>query len=251
MWPCKNKGEDARLYKAVESVSRFAIDLGINIPTGKDSLSMNQKYKEIEVKSPGTVIISATAHCNNIFNIIEPVFKLNYGSIYYINLSSDKFKLGGSAFSQIIGNIGTECPTINDSKYFINVFNTIQELIYSDLIIAGHDIGSGGFITTIMEMCFPTTKISAEIDLSTLNEKDITKILFSENCGIIIQSKNDKIEDYLINKGIKAYKIGKVIEANNLKIRNFNEEFLFDIAEFRDYWFKTSTLLDKKQTSNG
>ena len=119
MWPCKNEGEDARLYKAVESVSKFAIELGINIPTGKDSLSMNQKYENIEVKSPGTVIISATAHCNNISNIIEPVFKLDKGSIFYINLSSDDFKLGGSAFSQIIGSIGNNTPTINDSKYFV------------------------------------------------------------------------------------------------------------------------------------
>ena len=87
---------------------------------------MNQKYENLEVKSPGTVIVSATAHCNNISNIIEPVFKLDKGSIFYINLSSDDFKLGGSAFSQIIGNIGNNTPTINDSKYFVNVFETLN-----------------------------------------------------------------------------------------------------------------------------
>ena len=160
MWPCKNEGEDARLYKAVESVSKFAIELGINIPTGKDSLSMNQKYEKIEVKSPGTVIVSATAHCNNIYNIIEPVFKLDKGSIFYINLSSDDFKLGGSAFSQIIGSIGNNTPTIINSKYFVNVFETIQKMIKNNLIVAGHDIGSGGFITSLMEMCFSTRNLS-------------------------------------------------------------------------------------------
>ena len=61
MWPCRNEGEDARLYRAVEACSDFASELGINIPTGKDSLSMTQKYGDDKVYSPGTVIISAAA----------------------------------------------------------------------------------------------------------------------------------------------------------------------------------------------
>jgi len=250
MWPCKNNGEDARLYNAVEAVSDFAISLGINIPTGKDSLSMNQKYNDIEVKSPGTVIISATAHCNDIYNIIEPVFKINSGSIYYINLSSDEFKLGGSAFSQIIGSLGNETPTVKKDKYFIKVFEFIQSLIKDNLIVAGHDIGSGGFITSLMEMCFSTPNIGAEIDLSGLNERDTAKILFSENCSIIFQSKNDEIDKLLLDKKINAYKIGKVISGNKLMINNFEARFVFEIDKFRDHWFRTSTLLDNKQTSN-
>jgi phosphoribosylformylglycinamidine synthase len=58
MWPCKNEGEDARLYQAAKAASDFAVDLGINIPTGKDSLSMTQKYDDQVVYAPGTVIIS-------------------------------------------------------------------------------------------------------------------------------------------------------------------------------------------------
>ncbi len=250
MWPCKNEGEDARLYEAVKSVSKFAIELGINIPTGKDSLSMNQKYDNIEVKSPGTVIISATGHCNDIFNVVEPVFKLNYGSIYYINLSSDDFKLGGSAFSQIIGNLGNETPTVNDSKYFLNVFETIQYLIRDNQLIAGHDTGSGGLITSLMEMCFSSNNISANIDLTSLDEKDTVKILFSENSGIIIQARNNIVEKTLIDKGISAIKIGEVISGNELKIKNFENEYYFNIEKYRDYWFHTSTLLDRRQTSN-
>ncbi|MDO9038595.1 MAG: phosphoribosylformylglycinamidine synthase, partial [Lutibacter sp.] len=75
MWPCKNEGEDARLYKAVKAVSDFAIDLGINVPTGKDSLSMKQKYPDGEVISPGTVGISAAGHCNDISKVVEPLIK--------------------------------------------------------------------------------------------------------------------------------------------------------------------------------
>ena len=250
MWPCKNQGEDTRLYEAVKSVSKFAIELGINIPTGKDSLSMNQKYDNIEVKSPGTVIISATAHCNDIFNIVEPVFKLNRGSIYYVNFSCDNFKLGGSAFSQIIGDIGNETPSINDTKYFLNAFETIQILIKNNHIVAGHDIGSGGFITTLMEMCFSSNNISANIDLSVLNEKDIVKALFSENSGIIIQVDNEEAEKTFSKNGINALKIGEVISGNTLNIKNFENKYSFDLEKFRDYWYHTSMLLDRKQTSN-
>ena len=250
MWPCKNEGEDARLYKAVSSVSKFAIELGINIPTGKDSLSMNQKYDNLEVKSPGTVIISATAHCNDIFKVVEPVFKLNYGSIYFINFSSDEFKLGGSAFSQIIGDIGDETPTINDSKYFSNAFDTIQYLIKNNFMIAGHDIGSGGFITTLMEMCFSSNNISANIDLTSLKESDIIKLLFSENSGVIIQASNNEVEKTFTKNGINAFKIGEVIKGSVLKIKNFDNEYSFDLKKYRDYWFHTSMLLDRKQTKN-
>ena len=102
MWPCKNEGEDARLYRAVEAVSDFSIALGINVPTGKDSLSMKQKYQDGEVLSPGTVIISAAANCSDITKVVEPVFKRNGGPIYYINLSKDDYKLGGSSLAQVL-----------------------------------------------------------------------------------------------------------------------------------------------------
>ena len=250
MWPCKNKGEDARLFKAVEAVSEFAIDLGINIPTGKDSLSMNQKYKDQEVKSPGTVIISATGHCENINFVVEPVFKKNYGSIYYINISDDKFKLGGSSFSQIRGNIGLETPSIQNPEFFKKTFNVVQDLIKNDLIIAGHDVGSGGLITSLLEMCFPSINISANIDLSALNEKDSVKLLFSENCGLIVQSKSEEIEKIFTQFSVEYYKIGEVISGDSMIIKNDSDEFAFEIPKLRDIWFNTSTQLDAKQTAN-
>ena len=250
MWPCKNKGEDARLFKAVEAVSEFAIDLGINIPTGKDSLSMNQKYKDLEVKSPGTVIISATGHCENINFVVEPVFKKNYGSIYYINLSNDKFKLGGSSFSQIMGNVGLETPSIQNPEFFKKTFNVVQDLIKNELIIAGHDIGSGGLITSLLEMCFPSINISANIDLSALNEKDSVKLLFSENCGLIVQSKSEEIEKIFTQFSVEYYKIGEVISGDSMMIKNDSDEFVFEIPKLRDIWFNTSTQLDAKQTAN-
>ncbi len=248
MWPCNNEGEDARLYEAVEAVSNFAISLGINVPTGKDSLSMKQRYKDGEVISPGTVIISAAAHCDDIRRTVEPVLQKNGGDIYYINLSQDKFKLGGSSFAQILNRVGTEVPTIQDEKKFAAAFNAIQHMIRKDMILAGHDVASGGLITTLLEMCFADVNLSAEFDLSELNEQDMVKLLFNENCGIVFQAADASAEKFLKEQQIEYFKIGKVTEGSILKIKKNSEVLEFNIPELRDTWYKTSFLLDQKQS---
>ncbi|WP_134090542.1 phosphoribosylformylglycinamidine synthase [Olivibacter sp. XZL3] len=247
MWPCKNEGEDARLYEAVEACADFAIDLGINIPTGKDSLSMKQKYPDGEVIAPGTVIISAAAHCINITAVVEPVLQKTDAAIYYINLSGDKPKLGGSSFAQVLNRIGDETPDIVDAKAFKVGFNTVQELIKSGKILAGHDIGSGGLITTLLEMCFADHNLGARIDLSSLAEQDSIKLLFAENIGIVFQA-HSTIEQELNSKGVAFHKIGVVSDEAILEVSNNGSKWSFDIDELRDVWFKTSYLLDQKQS---
>ena len=249
MWPCNNEGEDARLYKAVEGISNFAISLGINVPTGKDSLSMKQKYKDEEVISPGTVIISAAGHCNDIKKVVEPLLQKNGGSIYYINISKDDYKLGGSSFAQTLSAIGNEVPTIKDASYLSSVFNTIQQLIQKNKILAGHDVASGGLITTLLEMCFADINIGANLNLTALGEKDLVKVLFSENNGIVFQASDDVlVEKLLSEKTIDFIKIGSVNETETLKIKYFDENLDFNIPEMRDAWYHTSYLLDEKQS---
>ncbi|WP_282055202.1 phosphoribosylformylglycinamidine synthase [Maribacter luteus] len=250
MWPCKNEGEDARLYEAVQAVSEFAIGLGINVPTGKDSLSMKQKYKDGDVISPGTVIISAAGHCDDISKVIEPVLQKNGGSVYYINLSKDDYKLGGSSFAQVRKKIGNETPNVVDTEYVKTVFNAIQQLIRDGQILAGHDVASGGLITTLLEMCFANVNLGADLDLSALNEEDTIKLLFSENSGIVFQSKDDTIEDLLKNVNIDVKKIGKVTNKPRLNILNNGVEMGLNVHSLRDTWYKTSYLLDQKQTAN-
>ncbi len=262
MWACKNEGEDARLYEAVQACSDFAIQLGINIPTGKDSLSMKQKYPDGDVIAPGTVIISAGGNCIDITKVVEPVLQHHGGSIYYINLSQDDYKLGGSSFAQIQNKIGTQTPTIKDANFFKNAFNIIQELILDNQILAGHDIGSGGLITTLLEMCFSpqqspivpeggTTKFvesGLKLSFDSFEEKDLVKILFSENIGIVLQAKDDLVfENKLKANNIAFYKIGQVTDLGILEI----DDLKFDIKNLREIWFETSFLLDQKQTKNG
>ena len=251
MWPCKNPGEDARLYEAVKGISEFAIALGINVPTGKDSLSMKQKYPEGDVLSPGTVVISAAAHCNGISKVVEPLFKTNQGPVYYINISQDSFKLGGSSFAQIRNSIGQQTPKVKSAEYVKSVFNTLQHLIQNKQIVAGHDIASGGLITTLLELCFSDNGLGAEIDLTSLGEADTVKVLFSENSGIVFQAKDTSVETIFKSNGIDAMRIGSVSETGTLKLKNYDAEFNLNIETYRDFWYETSYLLDAKQTANG
>ena len=247
MWPCKNPGEDARLYKAVEACSSFAIDLGINIPTGKDSLSMKQKYKDKEVVSPGTVIISAAANCENINKIIEPGFINNNDPIYYIDLSNNSKELGGSALAQTLSKIGSKTIDITDPNYFKKIFNVLQNLISNDYITSGHDISSGGLITSLLEMCFPNNMIGAEIDLSFYEEYDTVTTFFSENIGIIFQAKPVVEQEFYKNK-INFKKIGNVNNSGVLTILHNKNQNKFNINHYRDIWFKNSYLMDIHQS---
>ena len=258
MWACKNEGEDARLYEAVKGCSDFAIELGINIPTGKDSLSMKQKYPNDEVIAPGTVIISAAGNCSNITKVVEPVLQRNGGNIYYINLSQDTFKLGGSSFYQTQNKVGNETSTIKDAAFFKKAFNTLQDLIKDRKINAGHDIGSGGLITTLLELCFsPLTpkggtsnfeETGMKLSFDCFEEKDLVKILFSENIGVVVQpANNEEFEAYLNENKVEFFNLGEVTNSGKLEFGTWN----LDIATYRKTWFETSYLLDQKQTKNG
>ncbi len=251
MWPSKNPGENDRLYRAVEAVSEFAIALGINIPTGKDSLSMTQKYPDGKVVySPGTVIISTIGECSDLKKTVTPDLKPIEGSkVFHIDLSSDSPKLGGSSFNQMLNKIGSETPDVTDSQYFAQAFMTIQKLIGKDEILAGHDISSGGLITALLEMTFPTTKVGLNVKSDRLVGNDIIKSLFNENPGILIQVANpERTRTFLENHGIKYISLADVTLDGKVSITGI--DLTLSVAEMRDTWFKSSYLLDKKQSGD-
>ena len=251
MWPCKNPGEDARLYSAVKAVSDFAIELGINIPTGKDSLSMTQKYPDgTTVLSPGTVIISAVAEVSDVKNVISPVLINEPDSqLLYIDFSRDSLKYGGSSFAQVVNTIGNEAPMVKDAAYFIRAFNAVQKMIREHLILAGHDISAGGLITTLLEMTFANENFGIDADLSQIEERDSIRLLFSENPGIIIQVKEmNVVHEIMKHARIEFVRIGTIHQERTITITNGLENHSFDIDSLRDTWFRTSYLLDRKQS---
>jgi phosphoribosylformylglycinamidine synthase len=252
MWPCKNPGEDARLYKAVEACSDFACSLGINIPTGKDSLSMTQKYGDDKVFSPGTVIISAGAEVSDVKKVVSPVLVNDPETyVYYIDFSFDKHKLGGSVLAQTLNKIGDEVPTVQDAEYFKAAFDSIQEMIGKDLILAGHDISEGGMITALLEMCFANAEGGLNVNLDYIAENSLVTMLFAENPGVLIQVKNKKaVEKILVDNGIGYARIATPIAERRLEISRKKDAYSFSINDMRDLWFKPSYLLDRKQSGD-
>jgi phosphoribosylformylglycinamidine synthase len=213
---------------------------------------MKQKYCNEKVYAPGTVIISAGAEISDIRKIVSPVLaNKRTTSLYYIDFSFDSFKLGGSAFAQSLNRLGEEVPTVKDSEYFKNAFNTIQELVEQGLIIAGHDISAGGMITCLLEMCFGNETGGLEINLEGLVEEDLIKILFSENPGILIQVENKKaVEDLLNQYGVGFARIGRPTSERHILISKNNARYHFGIDYLRDIWFSSSYLLDRKQSGD-
>ena len=273
MWPCRSQeGEDARLYQGVQALSDFCCALQINVPTGKDSLSLTQQYPNGEkIISPGTVIVSAGGQVSDIRKVVSPVVVSNkHASLYHIDFSFDEQHLGGSAFAQSLGFVGDDVPTVKNAEYFADAFNAIQELIRRGWIMAGHDISAGGLITTLLEMCFANTRGGLHINLhdlcgaSHLNDKeqitnnngcDVVKALFAENPGVVIEvSDEHKVEfkELMEELGVGYAKIGYPVEdSRSIVVKTDDKELTFDIDALRDVWYKTSYLLDRKQSFNG
>ena len=258
MWPCRSqKGEDARLYEAVEALSDFCCAIHVNVPTGKDSLSLSQQYPNGEkIIAPGTVIVSAGGEVSDVKKTVSPVIVNDKNSsLYHIDFSFDEQHLGGSAFAQSLGKVGSDVPTVKNPEYFVDCFNAIQELIHRGWVMAGHDISAGGLITTLLEMTFANKTGGLNINLHAIAGKDIIKMLFAENPGVVIQvsdTHKEALMEYLDESGIGYAKIGYPVP-NERKITVKKDEYVhdFDIDALRDTWFKTSYLLDRDQSFNG
>ena len=256
MWPCRaQEGEDARLYTAVKALSDFCCELQINVPTGKDSLSMTQKYPNGEkIISPGTVIVTSGGQVSDIKKVVSPVVQNVPSTLYHIDFSFDELRLGGSAFAQVHNKVGSDVPTVKNSEYFRDCFNAIQTLIQKGLILAGHDISAGGLITTLLEMTFANTKGGLNINLDKIKHDDLTKILFAENPGVVIQVANGhrtEVKKFLEDEGVGYVNIGEPAEGRTLSIEKNGQKYDFDINALRDVWYKSSFLLDQKQSFHG
>jgi phosphoribosylformylglycinamidine synthase len=195
------------------------------------------------------VIISASGEVSDISKVVEPVLVNDSTKpIYYIDFSKSAKSLGGSSLAQTLSQLGEDTPTVADTDYFVNAFNTIQDLIENELILSGHDISSGGILTTLLEMCFAQNEGGIEVNLTGLNEPDCVKTLFSENPGIVIQPKDFKeFESTLNAMGIAFARIGNPTSDREISVTIGVNKFIFNIDALRDKWFKPSYLLDRHQ----
>ena len=257
MWPCRSQqGEDARLYQAVQALSDFCIELGVNVPTGKDSLSMTQQYPDgSKVISPGTVIVSSGGEVSDIKKVVSPVLVNDTETtLLHIDFSFDTLKLGGSAFAQSLGKVGSDVPTVKNAEYFRDAFLAVNQLVAEEKLLAGHDISAGGLITCLLEMTFANKEGGIDANLKDIAEKDPVKVLFAENPGVVVQVKNadlKAVEQQLDHAGVGYVEIGHPIAERVVKVKKDGRTRVFDIDHLRDVWYETSYRLDTKQSSGG
>ncbi|NOX85994.1 MAG: phosphoribosylformylglycinamidine synthase [Chlorobi bacterium] len=251
MWPAKNKGENARLYQAVQAISDFAVELGINIPTGKDSLSMVQKYPDGKtVFAPGTVIVTAVGEVNDITKAVTPVLKTKAGThLIYIDFSDSPFELGGSSFAQTLGAIGKHTPDAGNAMYFQRAFATIQDLVNAGLVLAGHDVSAGGLITTLLEMCFANCDHGMKINLDGFEQDDFIRLVFNENPAVVIQVEDtDSVTEVLQDSNLHFHILGTVIPEFKIDLEHQGVQHVLDVERSRNVWFETSYMLDRAQS---
>ena len=257
MWPCRaQEGEDARLYQGVQALSDFCCALEINVPTGKDSLSMSQQYPGGEkIISPGTVIVSAGGEVSDVKKVVSPVMvNKEKSTFYHIDFSFDDLRLGGSAFAQSLNKVGSDVPICKNPEYFRDAFDAVQTLVIKGLVLAGHDISAGGLITTLLEMCFANMEGGMEISLDKFGRHDVVKILLAENPGVVVQIADKHKAEFkkiMDDAGVGYLKLGHPTDERLIQVTKDGAEYQFGIDYLRDVWYSTSYLLDRKQSMNG
>ncbi|WP_154953250.1 phosphoribosylformylglycinamidine synthase [Neisseria flavescens] len=197
MAACGNEGEDEKLYRTVEAVSKACQALDLSIPVGKDSLSMKTVWQDGEEKksvvSPLSLIISAFAPVQDVRKTVTPELKNVEDSVLlFIDLGFGKARMGGSAFGQVYNNMSGDAPDLDDTGCLKAFYSVIQQLVAEDKLLAYHDRSDGGLFATLAEMAF-AGRCGLDADLTSLvaNQADVNeasiRALFNEELGAVIQ----------------------------------------------------------------
>ncbi|KAF2864572.1 phosphoribosylformylglycinamidine synthase [Piedraia hortae CBS 480.64] len=219
MAACSHPGESAALYEAVEAIGmKLCPQLGINIPVGKDSLSMKTKWEDKEVTAPLSLVITAFAPVNDIGRTWTPTLRrvedVGETILMFVDLAADKKALGGSALAQVFGQVGNATPNVHDAELIKDLYHAIEQLHESDIVLAYHDRSDGGLFTTLAEMMF-AGRCGLEIMLDNVTKsgrpQDLIETLFNEELGVVFQvRKQDENKFRGVIAPLKSTVIGSV-----------------------------------------
>jgi len=248
MWAPKLPGEGVAIRDAVKAMRDSMIELGIGVDGGKDSLSMATMVGSETVKSPRELVISLYAAVPDIRKKVTPDIKKAGSALIFVDLSSGRERLGGSALAQVFSQIGEISPDMEDPSLVKNGFMVIQRLIADGLVLSGHDRSDGGLVTTLLEMVFSG---NCGLDVNLEGESSVFKTLFSEELGYVIECSTEDvgvIVARLAEAGVIAAKIGRTTVEKQVKII-FNGQRVLDepMVALRRQWEETSYQLELLQ----
>ena len=259
MAACGNEGEDEKLYRTVEAVSKACQALDLSIPVGKDSLSMKTVWQDGEEKksvvSPLSLIISAFAPVEDVRKTVTPELKNVEDSVLlFIDLGFGKARMGGSAFGQVYNNMTGDAPDLDDTGRLKAFYNVIQQLVAEDKLLAYHDRSDGGLFATLVEMAF-AARCGLNVDLTSLvaNQADVNeasiRALFNEELGAVIQiAKQDvaAVEALFKEADLALHAVATIGTDDKIVIRNQAGIVLEQTrADLQRAWQETSHAIQK------
>ncbi|HEZ2318501.1 TPA: phosphoribosylformylglycinamidine synthase [Neisseria meningitidis] len=276
MAACGNEGEDEKLYRTVEAVSKACQALDLSIPVGKDSLSMKTVWQDgadkKSVVSPLSLIISAFAPVEDVRKTVTPELKNVEDSVLlFIDLGFGKARMGGSAFGQVYNNMSGDAPDLDDTSRLKAFYNVIQQLVAEDKLLAYHDRSDGGLFAVLVEMAF-AGRCGLDIDLNLLLaqtfitnhtalsqslrteevkalaewQETIARTLFNEELGAVIQVRKQDVADiinlfYQQQLHHNVFEIGTLTDENTLIIRDGQTHLISDnLIKLQQTWQETS-----------
>ena len=239
--------EDMALRDGVEALSKSCVDLNISVPVGKDSLSMRTKWEDGEVervvKSPLSGVITAMAPVADVRNAVTPELNTEIPSkLIYVKLNNNT-RMSGSIFSEVTRSNFIKTPDVDDMSLLKDMFNSIQELVSQNKILALHDVSDGGLITSLLEMAF-TKKVGLKITDKELNKSNLNEYFFAEELGLVMQvaiSEIDTIEEKLSSIDLSTKIIGSISDNKDISIGNELENFFSEsVITLEKYWREAS-----------
>jgi len=205
MAPAGYPGEDAVLYDTVRAVGmELCPALGISIPVGKDSMSMQTAWEEggrdKEVVSPLSLIVSAFAPVVDARRTLTPQLVADVKTtLLLVDLSGGNQRLGGSVLAQVFSQVGNEAPDVQSPEKLRAFFDVIQQLNESDKLLAYHDRSDGGLFVTLAEMMF-ASHVGVTVDIGAFAAPDDElAVLFNEELGAVVQVRSRDCADVLVS----------------------------------------------------
>jgi phosphoribosylformylglycinamidine synthase len=253
-----HEGEDAALYDSVHAVGvELCPALGVSIPVGKDSLSMQTCWQdasgEQRTVSPVSLIVTAFARTCDARRALTPQLVLDQGDseIWLLDLGAGKNRLGGSALLQTFGRSGGEPPDLDDAGLFKRCFSAIQDANAAGLLLAYHDRSDGGALTALIEMAF-AGHCGLDLQLTGWGRNTITA-LFSEELGTLVQVRASDREAFaalLARYGIAAIAqvVGRPCERLRVKFMQDEEKVAcWQWADLMRLWSETSHAMQRRR----
>jgi phosphoribosylformylglycinamidine synthase len=251
MAACGEPGEDAALYATVRAVGEeLCPALGIAIPVGKDSLSMKTSWQQSglahSVVAPVSLIVSAFARVGDVRRTLTPQLRRDLGSssLWLIDLSGGKARLGGSVLAQVHGQLGAETPDLDDPKLLLALSRALPQLRAAGLLLAYHDRSDGGLLVTLLEMAF-AGRCGLSIDAAASGKSATIAHLFAEEPGVVVQVSDANRAEFLAlvaEHGLQAHtrRVGAPRTDMLIHIAAADENLVVPWSELRRAWSETS-----------